>query len=282
MHVSGLFLYPVKSCRGYAVPAAELDALGLVGDRRFLLVDTAGKFLTQRALPRMALIEARLAAGTLTLSAGGAGSICVPTSSDPALPAEALAKAGAPLRTVSIWKSEGLQAEDCGETSATWLSDFLSFNCRLVRIGEKFSRPVLKSAARPGDVFTFADAAPLLAISEASLAHLNDRIQENQGAPVPMNRFRPNIVVNGCEPFAEDGWSRFRIGDVFFRSAGLSVRCIITTTDQFTGARGKEPLKTLATFRRGPASPGDVIFGVNLIHETKRGTLRVGATVELQ
>jgi uncharacterized protein YcbX len=269
--VTGLFIYPVKSLRGSAVPVAELDGLGLVGDRRFLLVDATGKFLTQRALPRMALIETKLADGTLTLSADGAGRISVPTASDPA----------APLRTVSIWKSEGLQAEDCGETAATWLSDFLSFNCRLVRIGEKFSRQVLKSAARPGDIFTFADAAPMLAISEASLAHLNDRIQENHGERVPMNRFRPNIVVNGCEAFAEDSWSRFRIGDVVFRSAGTSQRCIITTTDQFTGARGKEPLKTLATFRRDPASPSEVIFGLNLIHETKHGIIQVGATVDL-
>ncbi len=268
--VTGLFIYPVKSLRGYAVPVAEVDTLGLAGDRRFLVVDATGKFLTQRALPRMALIETKLSAGMLTLSADGAGSISVPTASDPA----------APLRTVSIWKSEGLQAEDCGAPATAWLSNFLGSACHLVRIGEKFSRPVLKSAARRGDLFTFADAAPFLVVSEASVAHLNDRIQENQGERVPMNRFRPNIIVNGCDAFAEDGWSRFRIGDVVFRSAGPSVRCIITTTDQFTGARGKEPLKTLATFRRGPASPGDVIFGVNLIHETKRGTLRVGANVE--
>ena len=279
--VTGLFIYPVKSLRGYAVPAAELDALGFVGDRRFLVVDASDKFLTQRALPRMALIETKLAAGTLTLSADGAGGISVPTASDPARPAEALAKAGVPLRTVSIWKSEGLQAEDCGEPAAAWLSGFLGQTCRLVRIGEKFSRPVLKSAARPGDVFTFADGAPFLAISEASVAELNDRIQENHGEPVPMNRFRPNIVVNGCAAFAEDAWTRFRIGDSVFLNAGRSERCIITTTDQFTGARGKEPLKTMATFRRDPANPTAVHFAINVIHETKRGTVRVGDAVNL-
>lgn len=271
MHLSALHLYPVKSCRGFSVPTAEIDELGFVGDRRFLVVDATGKFLTQRTLPRMARIETKLSAGLLTLSADGAGSVSVPTSSDPS----------APLRTVSIWKHEGLQAEDCGPAATAWLSELLGSACHLVRIGERFSRPVLKSAARPGDLFTFADAVPFLVVSEASLAHLNDRIQENQDEPVPMNRFRPNIVVHGCEAFAEDGWNRLKIGEIVFRSAGPSVRCLVTTTDQLTGVRGKEPLKTLAAFRRVPASPGDVIFGVNLIHETKRGTLSVGATVEM-
>lgn len=271
LSVSGLFIYPVKSCRGFAVPAAEIDALGFVGDRRFLVVDATGKFQTQRVLPRMALISPALSNGTLTLSADGAGGISVPTVSD----------SSAPLRTVTIWKSEGLQAEDCGAAASAWLSDFLGSPCHLVRIGKKFSRPVLKPAARSGDVFTFADAAPMLVISDASLAHLNNRIQTNQGEPVPMNRFRPNIVVNGCDAFAEDGWGRFRIGDVVFRSAGTSQRCIVTTTDQFTGARGKEPLKTLATYRRDPVDPSSVYFGANFINESKHGTVRVGDAVQL-
>jgi len=267
--VSGLFLYPVKSLRGFAVPTAELDPLGFTGDRRFLVVDAAGKFMTQRSAPRMARIDARLSPGTLTLSAEAAGSVAVPTASDPV----------APLRTVSVWKSEGLQAEDCGAAASAWLSDFLGVPCHLVRIGSRFTRPVLKSAARTGDVFTFADAVPFLVISEASLAQLNDRIQENHGEPIPMNRFRPNIVVADCDAFAEDTWSDLQIGGARFRSAGKSVRCIITTTDQLTGERGKEPLKTMATFRRNPADPTELYFGVNLIHETKRGTIRVGDSI---
>jgi len=269
--VTGLFIYPVKSLRGCAVPAAELDALGFVGDRRFLIVDPTGKFLTQRTVPRMALIDAKLSPGRLTLSAEGAGNISVPTASDPA----------APLRSVTVWKHDGLQTEDCGTAVSTWLSNFLGLPCHLVRIGEKFYRQNLKPAAQPGDIFTLADACPFLVISEASLANLNDRIQENHGEPVPMNRFRPNIVVDGCDAFAEDTWTRFRIGDAVFRSAGKSDRCIITTTDQLTGERGKEPLKTLATFRRGTADATAVYFGVNLIHETKQGTVAVGAAIEL-
>jgi len=270
-HVTGLFIYPVKSLRGCAVPVAELDALGFVGDRRFLIVDPTGKFLTQRTVPRMALITAQLSPGMLTLSADGAGSIAVPTASDPS----------APLRSVTVWKHEGLPAEDCGIPASAWLSDFLGLSCHLVRIGENFLRSNLKPAAQPGDQLAFNDACPFLVISEASLSNLNDRIQENEGEPVPMNRFRPNIVVDGCDAFAEDSWMRFRIGDAVFRSAGKSDRCIVTTTDQLTGERGKEPLKTLATFRRGPTDPTAVYFGVNLIHETKQGTVHVGAEIEL-
>jgi uncharacterized protein YcbX len=271
VQVSGLFIYPVKSLRGHAVTAAELDALGFAGDRRFLIVDPGGRFLTQRTVPRMAQIDTRLGSETLTLSADGAGRVTVPRASNP----------HAPMRSVTVWKSEGLVAEDCGNESAAWLGSFLGFECRLVRIGEKFSRPVLKSGARPGDVFTFADACPFLAIGEASLADLNDRIAVNGGEPVPIGRFRPNIVVTGCDAFAEDAWARVRIGEIDLRSAGQSTRCIITTTDQFTGARGKEPLRTLARFRRDKDDPTDVNFGVNLIHETKHGTLRVGDAVEL-
>lgn len=268
--VTGLFLYPVKSLRGYAVPTAELDELGFVGDRRFLVVDSTGKFQTQRALPRMACIDARLSPGSLTLSADGAGSITVGTTSDPS----------APLRTVSIWKSEGLQAEDCGSAASAWLSNFLGIECHLVRIGDKFRRPMTKSAAKPGELVHFGDAEPLLIVSEASLDDLNDRIQENGGEPLPMNRFRPNIVVSGCDAFAEDSWLRLQIGTAVLRHGGLCARCIVTTTDQLTGERlGKEPLKTLASYRRDSVDPGDVNFGTNLIHETKTGTIRVGDEV---
>lgn len=270
MHVAGLFIYPVKSLRGIAVPAAEIDALGFVGDRRFLVIDETGKFLTQRQLPRMAQVSTVLNNGSLILSADAAGQVSVPTASD----------STAPLHTVTVWKSEGLQAEDCGPTAATWLSDFLQLKCRLVRIGEKFRRPVLKRAAQAGDTFSFADGAPVLVTSEASLANLNDHILENHGEPVPMDRFRPNLVIAGCDAFAEDEWNSFRVGDVVLRQAGKSDRCIVTTTDQRTGVRGKEPLRTLATFRRDPVDPSSVYFGANYINESKRGVVNVGANVE--
>jgi hypothetical protein len=271
MRLSGLFIYPVKGLRGLAVQASEVDALGLAGDRRFLVVDEAGRFLTQRTLPRMTLISTAFEAEHLKLSADRAGAVRVSRASD----------ATAPLRTVSVWKSEGLEAEDCGEEAARFLSDFLGVRCRLVRIGMAFRRPVLKSAAQHGDVLHFGDGAPLLAASEASLVDLNDRIATHGGKPVPMNRFRPNLVIASCPAFAEDGWGRFRIGSVTFRSAGPSARCIVTTTDQLTGERGKEPLRTLATFRRDATNPTNVNFGQNVINESKTGTVQVGDEVEL-
>ena len=286
MHLSGLFLYPVKSFRGCAVTAADLDALGLVGDRRFLVVDENGAHLTQRPLPRMALISTELTSTALRLRADGVGEISVPLR----------ALVPATLRTVSIWRSQGLLAEDCGRDVSAWLSTFLGVTCHLVRIGEKFRRPVLDrpvfaatAATAPvddgrvvsADLFNFADGYPFLVVSEASLAHLNDRLVAIGEEPVPMDRFRPTLVVSGCPAFAEDTWSRLRIGAITFRSGGPCARCIVTTTDQFSGERGHEPLRTLTTYRRDPADPSRINFALNLTHETKSGTLRVGDAVDL-
>ncbi len=269
LRLSGIFIYPVKSCRGLALSAAEVDALGIVGDRRFLVVDESGRFLTQRSHPRMALIETAHSAGTLTLAASGHGSVPVP-----------LSPITAPrLLSVSVWKSENLLADDCGDEAAGWLSSFLNANCRLVRIGEKFHRPVLKKTARADDLVHFGDAAPFLAISEASLADLNDRLFARGEDALPMNRFRPNLVVTGCAPYEEDRWTRLQIGPLAFRNAGPCARCIVTTTDQLTARRGKEPLRTFATYRRDKTDPTNVNFGVNLIHDTHIGTLRVGDPV---
>lgn len=271
MRLAGLFLFPVKSLGGYAVAEAEVDALGLAGDRRFLVVDPAGRFLTQRTLPRMALVAARLDAATLTLTAPGAGALAVPRAPDP----------DAPLVPVTVWKAEGMLAEDCGAAAAEWLGGFLGAACRLVRIGPAFRRPVRRVPAGLGGtpLIGFADAYPFLVASEASRADLNDRLVARGEEPLPWDRFRANLIVDGCTAFAEDGWPRLRIGAIEFRAAGPCARCAITTTDQATGERGVEPLRTLATYRRDPQSPEDVNFGQNLIHETLAGRLRVGDPV---
>jgi len=267
MHLSALHIYPVKSCRGLSVPSAELGDHGLVGDRRFMVVTEAdGLFLTQRSHPRMALIETTLTPDSLVLSSPKRGSVAVPL------------EASAGRRRVTIWKST-VTADDCGDEAAEWLSVFLGSPLRLVRIGGAYQRPVLKPAAQAGDVVSFADSCPFLVISEASLADLNDRLVARHEEPLPMNRFRPNFVVAGCSPYAEDTWRRFRIGDAVFRCSDPCTRCIVTTTDQLTAERGKEPLKTLAGYRRDPRDPTDVDFGINLIHETKRGLIQVGAAV---
>ena len=145
IRVTALMLYPVKSLRGYAVPEAEVDELGLVGDRRFLVVSPDGKFLTQRSHPAMARVEARLSGGTLTLSTEGQGPVAVPTTHEPE----------APLLSVSIWSNEGLLAEDCGHEVASWLTAALGTDARLARIGPAFSRPLRPEKARPGESLTY-------------------------------------------------------------------------------------------------------------------------------
>lgn len=267
--VSGLFIYPVKSCRGHAVASATVDAWGFQDDRRYMVVSAAdGKFLTQRSHPMMALIETGLSATALTLASPNHGSVSISRSPLPAhrsLP-------------VTVW-NDTVQAEDCGDEAAGWLSNFLGQPLRLARMGADFSRPVKPKRARPGDQVSFADGAPFLLTTEASLRDLNDRIVARGGEAVPMDRFRPNIVLADCAPWAEDTLGRFRLGDVEFRNGWPCGRCIVTTTDQQTGARGKEPLATLASFRRDAEDPAEVNFGINLVHEIKTGTVRAGDTL---
>jgi uncharacterized protein YcbX len=181
--LAALYVYPVKSLGGVQVESAEVDALGLVGDRRFLVVDETGRFLTQRTLPRMALIRTALSSESLHLTLPGHGDVTIPLASDPT----------APLRTVSIWRSEGLLAEDAGDAAAAWLSTTLATRCRLVRIGPAFRRPVLKASAAAGDHVTFADACPFLIVSEASLADLNDRLAARGEEPLPAQSRRQRL-----------------------------------------------------------------------------------------
>jgi len=269
MILSAIHIYPVKSCRGIALRSAAVDTLGFVNDRRFMFVSEDGKHLTQRTQPRLALVETSLSTECLKLSSPGFGSIEVP-----------LADPTAPLRTVEVWSSSGLQAEDCGDQVHHWISDFLGEKYRLVRIGQAFRRPVRNTSPLAPDLVTFADAFPFLVLSEASLADLNARMAQHGEPALPMNRFRPNLVISGCAAYEEDTWERMKIGPVTFRAGGPCARCIIITTDQFTGLRAKEPLRTLATYRRDPLQPTEVNFGQNLINEDKSGVISVGDEVK--
>ncbi len=269
-HVTGIFIYPVKSCRGHAVSEASVGPWGFNHDRHYMIVSPAGEFFTQRQLPRLALIDTALTAQGVTLAAPGYPDIAV------ARPASRVAETLA----VNVW-SDTVLADDCGDEISAWLTGFLGLPARLVHAGTDYFRPVKPSKALLGDTVSFADGYPFLAISEASVAHLNDRIVATGEDAVPADRFRANLVIADCAPFAEDEWRRVRIGEIIFRNAGPCARCVVTTTDQHTGERGKEPLRTLATFRRDTADPTDVNFGVNLIHETKTGTVRVGDSVAL-
>lgn len=271
MHVASLFIYPVKSLRGHAVSEVEIDGLGVVGDRRFLVVDETGKFLTQRSVAAMARVDATYAQGRLALSMDGRPSLTVSTAPDPE----------APRRSVKVWSSEGLIAEDCGAEAKAWLTSALGIDASLVRIGPDFSRPVKPSKAKPGDQLAFADGYPFMVTTEASLGDLNDRLVARGEEAIPMERFRPTLVVGGASAFAEDTWTHLSIGPIRLRAAGPCARCIVTTTDHRTGERFHEPLKTLASYRRDPKEPTAINFGQNLIHETKLGRIRVGDPVSI-
>ncbi len=281
LRVSAIYVYPVKSCGGFAADSASVDAFGFVGDRRFLLVDGNGRFLTQRAHPRLALIRTAFSGDNLVLSSPLNGSVIVPL-------AGSLARQSA----VTVWKDTVI-ADDCGDDPARWLSAFLDFPCRLVCAGSAYARRIPDRKVPPGltapsvgtpatdlratlqHEVSFADAFPFLVISEASLADLNTRLD----VPLPMNRFRPNLVVSGGAPYSEDSWGCFRIGEVVFHGATRCGRCAVITNDQLTAERGPEPFRTLATYRRD--TDGTVMFGRNLINETKTGRVSVGDAVHL-
>ena len=238
--LSSLIYYPIKACRGLEVDSSHVERMGLEHDRRMMVVTPEGQFLTQRELPRLALVTPKLEDGTLTLCAPGFDSIQL-----------AVQSTGTPW-FVNIWKSEGVHAIDQGDEAAQWFSDWLGASVRLVRI---------------------ADAYPILLTSEESLSDLNSRLE----APVPMNRFRPNIVVKGCEPFAEDTWKRIRIGNVELAVVKPCARCVVTTIDKETLEQGKEPLKTLGRYRRHELG---AIFGQNVI-SLNEGSVRLGMNVEV-
>ncbi|HUE94874.1 MOSC domain-containing protein [Pseudomonas sp.] len=250
MYLSGLYRYPLKSAAGESLKEIGLDALGVAGDRRWMVVDAGtGRFLTQRLLPQMSQVQARWQ-GTeqLLLSAPGMSELRV-----------ALPNQGAELRGVTIWR-DNLQVPDAGEAAALWLSQLLGRACRLVQVPAAYARQVNTAYAEVGDKVAFADGFPLLLIGQASLDDLSARV----GRPLEMLRFRPNLVVTGSEPYAEDSWKRIRIGTLEFRVVKGCSRCIMTTLDPQTGERSadREPLTTLKTYRE---REGDVYFGQNLI-----------------
>ena len=182
----------------------------------------------------------------------------------------ALEREPGPTVKASVWKDECAVLDE-GHEAAAWFSDYLGVGARLVRLADDDARPLGTTAAQPGDRVSFADAYPFLLISEASLDGLNRRLS----LPVPMDRFRPNIVVEGCGAHAEDQWRHVRIGEVDFRVAKPCSRCVITTTNQQTGESGREPLRTLATYR---LEDGEILFGQNLVHGG-RGEVGVGDDV---
>lgn len=260
--LSSLIYYPIKACRGFEVESAQVERMGLQHDRRMMVTTPEGEFLTQREYPRLALVTPTLKDGTLELSAPGFDSLRVDVQSIGA------------SHPVNIWKSKGVAAIDQGAEAAQWFSDWLGTPVRLVHFADGYKRTVNKKYAVNEDDHTgFADGYPILMIAEESLQDLNSRLE----TPLPMNRFRPNLVVKGCDPFAEDTWNRIQIGDVKLAVVKPCARCEVTTFDKVTLERSKEPLKTLGKYRKHALG---AIFGQNVI-PLNGGSLQLGMNVEV-
>jgi uncharacterized protein YcbX len=263
MHVSSLHLHPLKSCAQLDVDALDITARGPAGDRRWLIVDAQARFVTARQRAEVVGIRAVPVEGGLRLDAPGMPALHV---AEP--PAHAVRLA------VTIWR-DTVDARRCDAAADAWLTRYLGEPVYLVHMGEDVRRPVDPDHAREGDVVSFADAYPLLVVSQAALDGLNARLER----PVPMARFRPNIVITDSMPHAEDAWRRVRIGDVEFEAVKPCTRCVFTTVDPASMTRDPdgEPLRTLARYRRTRAG---VTFGMNLI---PRGTgrVRLGDAVHL-
>ncbi len=260
--LSALYVHPLKSARALSPERWPLDRLGLRFDRHWMVVDGEDRCLTQRTHPSLALIDAVVEDDVLVLGAPGVKPL--------ALPLETNAQQ---VRETQVWNHRG-PSLDQGDAAARWISAHLGIDARIVRIAPQHQRRV-SPAWFPDEAHTaFTDGFPLMLISEASLEALDRKL----ATPVPMNRFRPNLVVRGSDPFAEDGWARIRIGAIELAVVKPCERCVITTTDQRSGVRdGKEPLATLARFRkRGDA----VLFGQNCV-PLGSGALTVGDRIEV-
>ncbi|MFC8917949.1 MOSC domain-containing protein [Streptomyces sp. NPDC047821] len=264
-----LHVRPVKSLRGASPVTAAVEPWGLAGDRRWMIIDAAGKAVTQRQQPRLALASAEeLPGGGVRLSAPGREPLTVAVPEPSAtVPAQ-----------IFLTKVEAVPAAAAADE---WCTAYLGEDVRLVHLDDPaHRRPIDPEYALPGETVNFADGYPLLLTSVSSLDALNSLVARGdhpEEGPLPMDRFRPTVVVEGTDPWDEDRWSRIAIGEVTFRVAKPCARCVVTTTDQLTGHRGKEPLRTLARHRLVGKK---MIFGQNLVPEHP-GTLRAGDPVEI-
>jgi len=265
MHVAALYRHPVKSMGGQSVDRAIVDPIGIHGDRRWMVVNAAGRFLTRRELPHLARIEARPQDDGISLHHAEGGEIHVP-----------FPPSDAATETVRIWKDD-VQARIADPRANDYVSTLLGRPLRLAYQADDCPRPVDPGYAAAGDAVSFADGFPLLVTTTPSLDALNARL----AVPVAMERFRPNIVIAGdFEPWAEDRWHRIRIGDVELRIAKPCARCVMVTQDPVTGDKvdGDEPLPTLRAMGRQAVS--GIIFGQNAIPD-RFGAIAVGDAVEL-
>jgi uncharacterized protein len=265
--VTGLFIYPVKSLGGISLSEADLGPRGLLYDREWLIVDTDNRFVTQREIPRMSLVETTIdeAEGYLKLTlpdGDNQGTVLL-------VPLELNEKAE--TIKVTVWSDSAKATIEAESTNAA-LSKYLGQNVRLVRMAAGYRRRVDGRYA-PGkeNIVGFADGFPLLVISDESLEDLNSRLEY----PIFMNRFRPNLTIRGGGAFSEDSWGKVKVGGIELAMVKPCARCSITTIDQESGVQGKEPLRTLANFRK---QNGKIMFGQNAIFKGQ-GKLAVGDEV---
>ncbi|MFC8018711.1 MOSC domain-containing protein [[Kitasatospora] papulosa] len=267
--LGAVFVHPVKSLAAIAADEAAVEPWGLDGDRRWMLIDAENRVVTQRQQPRMAQLSAEvLPGGGVALSAPGSPSLVVEVP-------------GSDRSVVAELHRSKVEVTVAAEAAHAWFGARLGAEVRLVHLdAPSHRRPVDPEFGRPGETVSLADGYPLLLTTSASLDALNAWVALGDlpgEGPLPMDRFRPNVVVDGTAPWAEDGWKRIAIGEVVFRVVKPCGRCVVTTTDQRTAARGREPLRTLARHRRDGKH---LLFGQNMIPEST-GAVRVGDPVRV-
>jgi uncharacterized protein len=277
--VAQLHLYPIKSCAGIALQEAVLGETGLMHqllyDREWMVVDAEGNFLTQRTHPRLALIQPRIRADVMALRAPGMLTLEVPLAMPDPEDAAAIA--------VQVW-GDRVSAYDCDPLTASWFSNFLGLPCRLARFHAKAQRIANKEWTAGVEARTmFADGYPLLVISESSLDDVNTQLLRHGRAALPMNRFRPNIVLGGVNAYEEDYAETLRIGDTMLKLVKPCPRCPIPSVDQATGTFGPDPLDIMRHFRVNAKLDGRISFGMNaIVLEGEGQTLRVGQSVDVE
>jgi len=265
LHLSELWIYPVKSLAGIRLTSAELSDRGLRHDRRWMLTDKTGTFLTQRELPELALIDVSLTSTGLEIQHR--------TRPFPALAVPFEPRSGEPVATAVF--GSPVQTQRVADEANDWFSTLLARPLQLVFQPEASYRPIDPDyALRPGDRTSLADGYPFLLAGQSSLDDFNTYLDQ----PVPMNRFRPNLVVRGASAYDEDQWSEFRVGDLTFFAVKPCARCAIPGIDQANAQRSPEVVRALTTHRRRGTK---TLFGQNLIATQTSGTLRVGDAVEV-
>jgi uncharacterized protein len=261
LKIHSLHVYPIKSCRGIDLKTAELVETGIKYDRHWMLVDEQGNFLTQRQLPQMAGISCQILDQSLIVTADNEDSLEVPLEQTPA-----------GSKSVNIW-NDTCKAAIVSTQASAWFSKVLGLACELVYLPESEKRQVDPRYAEPGKIVGFADGFPLLIVSLASIELLNEKLEQK----VSIDRFRPNIVIEGCPAHAEDDWHKIAIDNIVIQLAKPCSRCVIPSIDQHSSQKHPTILKTLATYRR---SGNMIFFGQNGLHN-RNGILTTGHPIQL-